>query len=196
MVGDTLKARRQWIADNPGQGIATMSLTKQPKQLRKDESRARTRADRVIANRKCPACDVVILGNARSRYCSKRCKSISRTRNKERVSKQARLGNLRKRITSIDTLGGECVVCGNRDLRVLQIDHVIPTKLSHDRTAGARRREHERRAIARGEVDLGTLQVLCANCHCIKTHADNGALIASMTVEEVEALRIQLAVAR
>ena len=68
---------------------------------------------------------------------------------------------------AIDALGGACVNCQRKDIRCLQIDHVIPLK------GGQRIRvEIFYRSIVQGLTE--NLQVLCANCHAIETYYENG----------------------
>lgn len=68
----------------------------------------------------------------------------------------------RMREEALSVLGGTCVVCGETDLRVLQIDHIKPIRT---KSRGARNGFHK--SIVDGLVD--NLQVLCANCHARKT---------------------------
>lgn len=61
-------------------------------------------------------------------------------------------------------LGGECAHCGNNDFRVLDVDHIDPAKKRKPRNNNLR----TRLLLWRREVN--NLQLLCANCHRIKTH--------------------------
>jgi len=72
------------------------------------------------------------------------------------------------RLIAIGVMGGKCSVCGNADERVLEFDHIVPLLR---RTRRLRNVNDNFRAIKRllsGESDHG-LQLLCANCHRIKT---------------------------
>lgn len=68
----------------------------------------------------------------------------------------------------IQTLGGKCSICGFADIRALQIDHLIPI-----RQGGHSRRNSTyngfRAMLTEIEAGSTDYQVLCANCHCIKT---------------------------
>jgi hypothetical protein len=65
---------------------------------------------------------------------------------------------------AITLLGGQCVQCQCNDIRCLQIDHVLPCK-------GKRLVTYQfYRSIIQGQTD--NLQVLCANCHAIKTYCE------------------------
>lgn len=66
------------------------------------------------------------------------------------------------RLAAIEYLGGECVICGINDERVLEIDHVNNDGYL---TRGTGVRYHHN--ITSGK--LTGLQLLCANCHAIKT---------------------------
>jgi 5-methylcytosine-specific restriction endonuclease McrA len=68
---------------------------------------------------------------------------------------------------AVEALGGVCVGCQCSDIRCLQIDHIIPLK-------GQKRIAVSTfyLSVIRGAVE--NLQVLCANCHAIKTYDENG----------------------
>ena len=70
---------------------------------------------------------------------------------------------LRLRQEAIALLGGRCVQCQCDDIRCLQIDHIIPLN-------GGQRILSETfyKRIIQGQTE--NLQVLCANCHAIKTY--------------------------
>ena len=63
--------------------------------------------------------------------------------------------------------GGCCLKCGNKDVRVLQLDHIAPTGTKRDTNFRSGKGLYYK--ILRDEEDLTQLQVLCANCHQIKT---------------------------
>ena len=70
---------------------------------------------------------------------------------------------------AIMALGGECVVCGYDDDRALHIDHVYGDgKLERKGNRGGQ--ASYRRAIA--GAASGRYQILCANCHDLKSHAN------------------------
>jgi hypothetical protein len=73
----------------------------------------------------------------------------------------------RRKSEAIEALGGACVQCGNDDRRVLQIDHVDGD--GHlDKCPGGKRYWYVvLKDIAAGLV--ARYQLLCANCHAIKT---------------------------
>ncbi len=66
-----------------------------------------------------------------------------------------------RRLRAIAQLGGECVVCGEWDPIVLEIDHLVGNILQEPHC-----NSHTQRA-ARG-LTAG-LQLLCSNCHTVKT---------------------------
>src|SRR5215472_10205708 len=68
---------------------------------------------------------------------------------------------------AIKALGGVCAHCSCADIRCLQIDHVVPL-----RGQSRLRVEVFYRSIIARSAD--NLQVLCANCHAIKTYFENG----------------------
>jgi 5-methylcytosine-specific restriction endonuclease McrA len=89
-----------------------------------------------------------------------------KVREMRRKSHAIRGASLREQ--AIELLGGQCVQCHCKDIRCLQIDHITPLK-------------GERRlititfysSIVQGKRE--NLQILCANCHAIKTYYENGA---------------------
>lgn len=72
---------------------------------------------------------------------------------------------IRERI--IVALGSRCRECGyDRDIRALQVDHIKNDGRAHrDRSAGNGPRYY----LAIEKDAMHTVQVLCANCHAIKT---------------------------
>jgi hypothetical protein len=75
------------------------------------------------------------------------------------------LGN-KRRSDAIRNLGGKCVVCGEMCIYVLEIDH-------KDNDGYVDKQKHISAyanlcRLAEGD-DLERFQILCANCHAIKT---------------------------
>jgi hypothetical protein len=105
----------------------------------------------------------MMLGGAHDVYgTSRQGQSVSKnTPESMRAWRKRTYSNLRRAVFAY--LGGGCVRCGNADQRVLQIDH----------TDGGGRKERAAlgslsiyRAILKGKPGY---QLLCANCHAIKT---------------------------
>ncbi|HZU04228.1 MAG TPA: HNH endonuclease signature motif containing protein [Ktedonobacteraceae bacterium] len=71
------------------------------------------------------------------------------------------------RQSAIEALGGACVLCGYTDIRALEIDHITPIRNSKNRIDNP----SLFMSIVRGNTE--NLQVLCANCHAIKTYEEN-----------------------
>ncbi len=93
----------------------------------------------------------------------------ARTRHKGKQKK--RTVELRKE--ALEALGGKCVRCGFSDSDALQIDHIYGTE---NGTRELRKTRSKYLAILRGAVDRTELQVLCANCHMIKTRRNRDDL--------------------
>lgn len=81
----------------------------------------------------------------------------------------------------IETLGGACTVCGDTDIKHLQVDHIN----------GGGNQEHRQRGYVRSATDLPIrlsdphkYQVLCANCHADKTWDENHARTLPYVVDE------------
>ena len=107
---------------------------------------------------KCPSCDnkraVYPKGNIGA-YCSS-CESI---RNAERRRRRNRLLGRFKQIKG-------CAGCGYKDHWVaLQFDHIVPKKRKGPAINSGW-------SMKRIKEELSKCQVLCANCHSIKTHDD------------------------
>lgn len=61
-----------------------------------------------------------------------------------------------------------CVECGNDDFRVLEFDHLDPACKSFNVSEGLQKGF----AFAKIEAEIDKCQVLCANCHRIKTYEE------------------------
>lgn len=91
---------------------------------------------------------------------------------------QARQWN-KYRAAALDALGGCCMECGNDDPRVLEIDHA-------DGSGGQDRKRRSKVSILRSVVtNHSDYQLLCANCHRIKTivngeHLRRSAIVGSL----------------
>jgi len=68
----------------------------------------------------------------------------------------------------IEMLGNVCKKCGTNDIRVLQIDHKNPIG-QKNRLSGVLLV----RAIITKKENISNLQLLCANCHMIKTFEED-----------------------
>jgi 5-methylcytosine-specific restriction endonuclease McrA len=86
-----------------------------------------------------------------------------------------RRSRVKMRGMAIDALGGCCIECGIADHRVLEFDHVTPIQW---RTNGKVKMNGQQNTntinamVKTGEDPAAVYQLLCANCHKIKT-ADN-----------------------
>lgn len=87
---------------------------------------------------------------------------------KERMARNDAIKQ-RRRLQAIEVLGGGCKRCGEADSDVLQIDHVSPLMR---RTSANRQSNWATYMDVLERGDDGTYQVLCLNCHCIKSHED------------------------
>ena len=66
----------------------------------------------------------------------------------------------------IQFLGGKCCKCGyDTDIRALQLDHINGDGYKYRKLYGKEVRYHAKNLDACKEI----LQVLCANCHAIKS---------------------------
>ncbi len=97
-------------------------------------------------------------------------KASQKPENREKHNATARRIREQDRTELIQKMGGKCSICGFSDERALQIDHV--------EAVGQNRKERNGysywRTIAKN-IDAGdtNYQLLCANCHCIKTREND-----------------------
>lgn len=91
-------------------------------------------------------------------------------RNKQRYFDREwkRKQRVRYRKIVFDLLGNKCLECGIKDDRVLQVDHIEPIRRHKDSIytfSGTLLYQK----IALGKLNINLFQLLCANCHQIKT---------------------------
>lgn len=104
-----------------------------------------------------------------SRYCSDSCRKSywlarENLRRPERRQKQ-----WDQKLAFLKTLGGACVACGIADPRVLEIDHIDPAKKIRPKDG----HYTTQRRLSYWRREKGNVQILCANCHRLKTHAQS-----------------------
>lgn len=86
-------------------------------------------------------------------------------------------------------LGGKCCMCGITDYRVLEIDHIIAIR----RKVGSPTFETGstlRQIIANGSRGIKDLQLLCSNCHHIKTYNELWAVGDNSSTTALQAVGI------
>jgi len=96
--------------------------------------------------------------------CMNKNSALYRKNNRTRVRETH--GNYRRNLQdrAVNYLGSKCAICGINDERVLEIDHIVPVKGCRETS-----RYYLLRAILNGSKNY---QLLCANCHKIKTAHD------------------------
>jgi 5-methylcytosine-specific restriction endonuclease McrA len=114
----------------------------------------------------CPACGKKAPPG--QRFCGADCRrDYWAEREPERYQKRS-AGYRAKQREIIATLGGRCIRCGNNDPRVLEIDHIDGAK----KLRPPHRFYSTPVRVNLWAREMGNLQVLCANCHRIKTWED------------------------
>jgi predicted HNH restriction endonuclease len=96
--------------------------------------------------------------------------------NRERIAVKAAESHRRSMRTArynlIQSMGGACMVCGNTDIRVLEIDHTYGGGNAHRKSkgtgAGGYTVGYYKSLLAMYTEDPKSLSLLCANCHAIK----------------------------
>ena len=81
---------------------------------------------------------------------------------------------LERKKKAVALLGSKCKRCGyDENIFALQIDHIEPQKLPRKNKESAWNGLRTISLLARGLITTKGLQLLCANCHCIKTHEED-----------------------
>lgn len=116
----------------------------------------------------CPVCSKSFYySTSRHIYCSIPCRAIAfRLRNKKRLLLKERKRNRELRKLVIEKLGSKCVNCGERDYRVLQLNHIN----------GGGRKDKALRTICREILDGkrdGDFDLRCANCNILYEYERN-----------------------
>lgn len=87
------------------------------------------------------------------------------------------------RSQAVIMLGGECAKCGyNASIYALDIDHVTPHLKGIKKYANG---GGLARAIAKGYISTDGLQLLCANCHAIKTRTEDKKLFSNYQTDTI-----------
>ena len=112
----------------------------------------------------CPHCKKPVSGR---RFCSAKCQRNYWVEREPNRRQQRRKIYWDRKIAILQALGGRCLHCGITDVRVLDLDHIDAGK----KNKPAHRNYPTPIRIKLWEKEMGNLQILCANCHRIKTHA-------------------------
>lgn len=96
---------------------------------------------------------------------------------KEKRREYQRVAHRKYRIINklkvVELLGGKCVRCGYKeDVRALEIDHIVPLRRGNKGSLSTEKGARLHQLILMGKIDLTDLQLLCSNCHSIKTYED------------------------
>lgn len=91
---------------------------------------------------------------------------------KQRIAQaeSARRRTLRNKKIVIDMYGGRCQECGYNNPIALELDHIKPIKRKFWGTESGSGLWSR---VARGLLPKQDFNLLCANCHSIKTYSDN-----------------------
>ena len=102
------------------------------------------------------------------RFCNPVCQRTYWNERDEVFRAVRRKSRWKQKAELLQNLGGKCLSCGITDIRVLDIDHIDASK----KTKPDLKRYPSYIRFKLWEQDKGNLQILCANCHRIKTHRD------------------------
>lgn len=103
-----------------------------------------------------------------TKFCSNECQKEYWNKHGYELQKKNRYWE--RKIELIKSLGGKCVVCGNDDIRVLDIHHIDQSK----KIVPKNRQYAWTRRFKDWEANRGNLEILCANCHRIHTWEQMG----------------------
>ncbi len=118
-------------------------------------------------NTECPACGKLVARGRR--YCSRDCWLKRWHRSGSDRHEKRQIMYWKRKLSIITALGGKCAHCGINDWRVLEVDHINPAKKKRPRKWT--HRSPTRFSLWAQEID--NLQLLCANCHRIKTRKES-----------------------
>ncbi len=83
-----------------------------------------------------------------------------------RYRERRKIHDHRRRMSAVNLLGGKCVGCGINDPRVLEFDHIFPVSQGLLKYVPQHSRRNFRVVLAHPK----DFQLLCANCHQIKSY--------------------------
>ena len=89
--------------------------------------------------------------------------------------------NGRLKAEAIAAYGGKCVVCGETDPIVLQVDHINGRNKGEAKRSGV----NELRRLKVLGFPKGDIQLLCANCHTRKTYSQLGYRVSDFMPDGV-----------
>jgi len=121
-------------------------------------------------NNKCKNCGKQVKNG---RYCSKQCQKDFWNKNDYHIRRKKKYWE--DKIVLIKELGGKCEWCGQKDVRVLDINHKDRNKKKRPKNLSYT----WQRRLKEWKENKNNLQILCANCHRILTwkqmgYANNG----------------------
>lgn len=91
---------------------------------------------------------------------------------------------LKRRLDAIAALGGSCYSCKTDNPVVLEFDHIVPIQWRTNslvKLNGQHNVNTINAMISNGEDPTETYQLLCANCHKIKTHNNQDYIVKEVT---------------
>jgi len=153
-----------------------------------------------LENKNCIHCGKEFVGTKNKKYCSGKCVAEKRTDHLKKIHEAKRKypkieglnrcqifrkfnpeknrielhkDNLKRGIL-IQALGGKCIRCDyNEDLRALQIDHKHGDGKEDRKRVGSKIARYYIKNIEEAKEKL---QILCSNCHSIKTFENNDSI--------------------
>ena len=117
-------------------------------------------------------CDIIIIGyKVYACYNALMYKDREKQNAFQRLWQKSQREKRKKKVVAL--LGGKCKRCGyDTNIHALQIDHLELVRRSPQHRGGTSGAELYRK-IVNGEISISKVQLLCANCHCIKTNEED-----------------------
>lgn len=103
-----------------------------------------------------------------------------RADHRERQRDRQRKSRLKRRQDAADALGGECVQCGEADIRLLDFDHIeaVGWRSAGVKANGQHNPNTINKMVREGGNPAEIYQLLCVRCHRLKTF-DNEDYLAN-----------------
>ena len=102
---------------------------------------------------------------ADTKFCIPKCQKDYWYKHDQEFKESRKQSIWDRKIKLIQSLGGKCSVCGNDDIRVLDINHIDQST----KVTPKKRQYTWARRFRDWEINRDNLEILCANCHRIHT---------------------------
>lgn len=119
---------------------------------------------RFANNHKCKQCGK----HSEYSFCSDRCRKDYWNKNGYKTHTKKRFWKQKTDI--LNKLGGKCIVCGENDFRLLDIDHID----KHKKKMFKNHQYTNTRRLKEWKENMDNLRLLCVKCHRLRTWEQQG----------------------